>query len=130
MILSALLLALIGLAFTFFGAELAVFTGTGLSVTFQLFLQIMGALFFGFAMLNWMAKANVMGGIYNRPIAIANFAHFFIGGMALAKTVVQHPGVSYAVWALAILYALFALLFGVILFRNPTKKPRPFICNL
>jgi hypothetical protein len=122
MVFSAFLLALIGIAFTFFGAELAVFTGTGLSVTFQLLLQLLGALYFGFAMLNCMAKGAVMGGIYNRPIAIANFAHFFIGGMALVKAVINHPGISYAIWALAFLYTLFALLFGYVLFRNPVMK--------
>ena len=123
MALSALLLALVGLAFTFFGAELAVFTGTGLSVTFQLILQLLGALYVGFAMLNWMAKGSAIGGIYNRPIAIANFAHFFIGGMALLKVVFNHPGVSPAIWALALVYLLFAFLFGyIVFFRSPVTK--------
>ena len=45
--------------------------------------QILGALYFGFAMLNWTAKANLIGGIYSRPVAIGNFTHFLIGGLIL-----------------------------------------------
>ena len=117
---SAFFLALIGIGFSFFGAESAVFTGTGLSSTLQLILQILGALYFAFAMLNWMAKGSAIGGIYNRPIAIANFAHFFIGGLALLKAVIANPGLSYGIWVFAFIYALFAGLFGYLLFfRNP-----------
>ena len=35
-------------------------------------MQIVGALYFGFGMLNWMNKGRPIGGIYNRPVAIAN----------------------------------------------------------
>lgn len=119
---SAFFLALIGIGFTFFGAEIAVFTGTGLSKTFQLILQLLGALYFAFAMLNWMAKGITMGGIYNRPIAIANFTHFLMGSLALIKAVVSNPGLSYGIWGLAAVYAFFALVFGWILYRNPANK--------
>tara|TARA_R110000850_G_scaffold18873_9_gene57913 strand:+ start:969 stop:1307 length:339 start_codon:yes stop_codon:yes gene_type:complete len=42
-------------------------------------LQILGALYFGFGMLNWMNKGRPIGGIYNRPVAIANLSHCRIG---------------------------------------------------
>lgn len=35
-------------------------------------MQILGALYFAFAMLNWMNKKSPIGGIYNRPVAVAN----------------------------------------------------------
>ena len=44
-----------------------------------------------FAMLNWMAKGVIIGGIYSRPIVIANLAHFLIGDLELIKAVI-HPG--------------------------------------
>lgn len=113
---AAFLLAVIGISFSFFSAEIVAFTGIAISETYELVFQLLGALYFGFAMLNWMAKGSSIGGIYNRPIAIANFAHFFIGGMALLKAVISNPGHATALWLLAIAYALFALLFGYLLF--------------
>ena len=119
---SAVWLGLLGIGFTFFGAELAVFTGTGLSTTFTLLLQLLGALYLGFAMLNWMAQGAAIGGIYNRPAALANLAHFFIGGMALAKVLLANPGIDYAFYIMGLLYVVFALLFGWILFRSPVPQ--------
>lgn len=119
---SAFFMALIGAGFTFFGAEIAVFTGTGLSKTFQLILQLLGALYFAFAMLNWMARGTAIGGIYNRPVAIANFTHFLMGTLALAKTLISNPGLTSAIWALAGVYAFFAFLFGWLLYRTPVNK--------
>ena len=83
-------------------------------------LQISGALYFGFAMLNWTAKGNLIGGIYSRPVAIGNFTHFMIGGLALIKLAMKNPGLTY-VWIAAILYVIFALLFGWIFFTNPVS---------
>ena len=40
-------------------------------------------------MLNWMAKGTLIGGIYNKPIAIGNFTHFTIGGLALIKIITE-----------------------------------------
>lgn len=113
---AAFLLALIGIGLSFFSSEVVSFAGIAISKTSELVFQLLGALYFGFAMLNWMAKGSAIGGIYNRPIAIANFAHFFIGGMALIKALINHPGLSAFLWLLAMAYILFALFFGYLLF--------------
>jgi len=55
---------------------------------------LLGALYVDFAMLNWMVKGSLIGNIYNRPVAVANFTHFLVGGLALAKGVM---GSSYGV---------------------------------
>ena len=47
--------------------------------------QLAGALYVGFAMVNWMAKGNLLGGIYNRAVAMGNFADFGIGAIVLVK---------------------------------------------
>jgi len=31
-------------------------------------MQIIGSFYFAFAILNWMSKGSIIGGIYNRPI--------------------------------------------------------------
>lgn len=121
---SAVTLALIGFTLTFLPAEVSEHIGPGTSSKPPaLFLQILGALYFGFAMLNWMARQSVIGGIYNKPTAISNFAHFFIGAMALVKGV-TNSSLPYVFVLLAIWYSLFAVLFGIVTFRHPSTSQK------
>ncbi|WP_303310481.1 hypothetical protein [Hymenobacter sp. BT730] len=123
MTLSAAVLALAGLSLTFMPDEIARLCGISPAPAFTLLLQLLGALYFAFAMLNWMAKGSRIGGIYNRPIALANFAHFFIVALAFLKAVINTPQLPTALWLVAGVYGLFAVLFGLILFRHPLAEP-------
>ncbi len=116
MTISAVILGATGIVLTFVPQEVSRFFN--LAESTALLFQILGALYFGFAMLNWTAKANLIGGIYSRPVAIANFTHFLVGGLALIKWVLNNTNVSY-LWVGAILYLLLALLFAQVLFTNP-----------
>jgi hypothetical protein len=84
--------------------------------------QIIGGLYFGYSMLNWMTKESLIGGIYNRPIAIANFTHFLIAGLAIAKRLISSPELPKSLWAAGIVYVTFGLLFIIILFRHPINS--------
>lgn len=126
---SAVSLAVIGLCLTFLATETANYFQFPSTVIVSLFFQILGAFFFAFALLNWMAKGNVMGGIYNRPIAIANLAHFLIGGLALLKTLMKHPDLPLVIWVLAGIYGIFAVLFGIVFFRSPVGDKKSFVVN-
>lgn len=86
-----------------------------------LFVQLTGALYLGFAMMNWMAKAVLIGGIYARPLAVGNFSHFLIGALALLKYAYAVPNL-WIVWALAVIYSLLAILFGIVFFTHPLRK--------
>lgn len=121
---SAVLLALIGLFLTFLPNELILYIGIGNSKPLQLILQLLGALYFGFALLNWMAKGSIIGGIYNRPIALANFTHFLIGGLAVVKALLKDTTLPYTIWVLAFIYSTFAILFWLILYRQPTNTQK------
>ncbi|MEP6703464.1 MAG: hypothetical protein ABJB34_01540 [Acidobacteriota bacterium] len=66
------------------------------------FIQITGALYLGFAVMNWMAKTVFVGGIFARPLAIGYFSHFIIGALALLKYGFNSPS-FWAVWAAAII---------------------------
>ena len=70
MTLSAIILALIGISLNFFPKEILDYLELSVSDTLELLIQIIGSLYFAFAMLNWMSKGSIIGGIYNRPIAI------------------------------------------------------------
>jgi len=87
-------------------------------------MQIIGALFFAFGMLNWMTKASVIGGIYNRPIAVANFTHFLIAGLALTKGLIANPKLPFIIWVIGGFYFIFMILFGLILFRHPITETK------
>jgi hypothetical protein len=79
-----------------------------------------GALYLGFAMLNWMAQGNIIGGIYSRPVAIGNLAHFTIGALTLLKSVIagQH---SPEVMIGAAVYTTFAALFAHVAFAHSPR---------
>lgn len=119
MIICAVTLGVLGVVCLFLPQEIAAvfgFPDSG-SIAFQM----LGALFFGFAMINWIAKSNIIGGIYGRPIAMGNFAQFFIGALVLLKLLIKEPS-GIIILILSILYTVFAILFGLILFR-PAKLP-------
>ena len=120
MTISAVFLALAGISLTFFPNEIANQVGLGSEKPSQLLIQILGALYFGFAMLNWMAKGSIIGGIYNKPLVIANLSHFLIGGLALIKGLMR-GGIdrSPLFMILAGVYIIFAILFGILFVRHP-----------
>lgn len=118
---SAVVMGLLGLAASFLPKEILMNAGISPNEALILLVQIAGALYIGFAIMNWMAKAVLIGGIYAKPLAMGNFTHFFIAAIALLKAATHHASSPYW-WMAAIVYSLFALLFGKILFTSPLKK--------
>ena len=68
MTLSAMILALIGISIIFLPKEILEYLELSVSDTLELLMQIIGSFYFAFAILNWMSKGSIIGGIYNRPI--------------------------------------------------------------
>ena len=119
MIASAIFLGAMGVAASFLPVEILTFLDPGINRSLATVVQLLGAALLGFAMLNWMAKAAPAGGIYGRPIVTANLVHFTVGGIALAKLAAVGDLPAAAI-ALAALYVIFALCFGVVMFgRGP-----------
>lgn len=85
MIASALAMGAAGLAATFAPLELLGALKVAPSGPLPVLIQLLGALYIGFALANWTAKANVIGGIYSRPLSLANCVHFVAGALALLK---------------------------------------------
>jgi len=116
---SAAVMGITGIILSLFPQEFAAIFN--IAVTSIIFLQLLGGLYFGFGLLNWTAKGNLTGGIYSRPVAIGNLTHFVMGGLALLKFA-SHNNTSNWIWIAAILYLVFAILFGLVLFTNPVMK--------
>lgn len=119
---SSVFMGIVGIALSFMPNEVLKTLGQIPNSALTIILQITGALYFGFAMINWMAKAVLSGGIYSRPLNIGNFSHFFIAGLALVKTSLNSNTTSTYIFGLTIIYVLFAVLFGYVLFTHPIKK--------
>ena len=121
MIASAAVLAALGLLLSFAPEETLAFLGHPSTGTVPILLQLAGALYLGFALMNWTAKGSVLGGIYGRAVLLGNFLHFTMGALALLTAVIA-PGHGAILWALTGIYAVFALLFGRMLFTHPAKQ--------
>lgn len=116
---SAILLALTGLSATFFPHELLTWFQIPANGHLSVLIQVLGALYLGFAILNWSAKGSTVGGIYNRPLTLGNGLHFFAAGMAMLKgAMTQQP----EFWIPSILSLLFAALFFWIMFTHPLTE--------
>ena len=118
---SALLLVFLGVLLSFLPAEIASVMGLSHDLATQMALQLLGAVYFGFGMLNYMNKRAVVGGIYGRPLVVGNFSHFLIAALALLKA--QDLLSTYPwLWALAIAFGLLAVAFGRLLFVQPAHS--------
>lgn len=120
MILSSAFMGILGIALTFLPQELAGVLGLSGPGFEKVVLQLLGALYFSFSMVNWTAKANLIGGIYSRPVAIGNLVHFTVGALALIKNVAADT--SAILIGLTFFYSVFAVAFGIVFFRHPVKK--------
>ncbi|HEX4936672.1 MAG TPA: hypothetical protein VFV33_26000 [Gemmatimonadaceae bacterium] len=113
---SALVMGAAGIAGLFMPEELLRWTGTDSGAIARTLVQVLAALYFAFAMVNWTARGSLIGGIYNRPVALGNLTHFVIGALTLVQAAVSGDG---AVVTLAVVYAVFAVAFSVVFFRSP-----------
>ena len=118
---SAIVLGLTGIAMTFIPDVVSTTLGAGSDKTSVLLIQVLGGLYFGFAMLNWMRKEALLGGIYNRPIVMANMSHFLVAGIAIVKAIMVDRDLHIAIWVFGFFYIVFAVLFSLILYRHPVE---------
>ena len=87
MMLSAVFLAVLGFATSYAPDKVLGMHGTVPDNATLLLIQMMGALYLGFAILNWTARGAIIGGIYARPLALGNFLHFAMVAVMLSASV-------------------------------------------
>lgn len=73
-----------------------------------------------FAMLNWLQRRSTIGGIYPRPLTVANLAHTMPARLALGRFGLGRPFEPLALPAL-VAYAALAVAFGLKLFTTPAS---------
>ncbi len=115
---SSIFMGVLGVGAIFMPQEILAYGAAQSGVAGLAVIQITGALYFGFAMLNWTAQANLIGGIYGRPVAIGNLTHFLVAALAILKIALA-GGHSILIIAGACIYTVFAILFALVVFRHP-----------
>ena len=119
--MSAVFLAILGVGAIFLPQETLAYLDAPQPGALPVLVELLGAHSLACALLNWMAKDSLIGGVYNRPVAMGNLGHFGIGTIVLLKGAVggQTPG---SIWLVCGGYALLAGWFGAItFFGSPVK---------
>ena len=120
MTVSAFFLEIIGIFLSFLPKEIINYLNINSNVITILLFQLLGALYLGFGILNWMLKGNRIGGIYNRPVLIGNLMHFLVGAIALIKIVTSIQAHSEIIIFLMIVYSTLSISFAILFKSNPT----------
>lgn len=84
--------------------------------------QLLSAPLLGLSALNWLSRGSPVGGIYGRPLLIANLIHFIVGSLVLLRPMVFLRLAAFAPWVLFGLYVVFAVLFALLLLRKPATS--------
>ena len=118
-IASALFLLVVGLLLSFVSMELLEWTTGNVDQSAVVACQLMGAAYRGFAFMNWMSRGATVGGIYGRPLTMANFLHFTMAGITLLKLALAAPTLPLV--ALGGIFAVFAAWFALVVFTPPAS---------
>ncbi|RZK56339.1 MAG: hypothetical protein EOO91_12325 [Pedobacter sp.] len=117
MTVSSITMLVIGVVCSFLPNEILKSIGVDDAGILPLIIQILGAIYFGFGFLNWTAKANLIGGIYSRPVAIGNLIHYVVSSLAMIKFFMAHTDMKFLLVPIAI-YLIFSILFGKVVFGS------------
>ena len=82
---------------------------------------VLASALLGLGALTWLARSQLLGGIYGRPVVSANATFYFIAAIELLK-VAGRREVSAALWVVAILVTAFACVYGWLLLRGPFER--------
>ena len=80
--------------------------------------QLLGAAWLAVAALNWLQRAAVLGGIYGRPVVLANVALYVISALSLLRTLLGGTAPR-ALWLALAPAAALAVAYGALLLRGP-----------
>jgi hypothetical protein len=120
---SAVYLSLVGATFLFAADKMLpliipAFPRSGLFLG-----QLLGAAWLAMAALNWNHRAQMLGGIYSRPMVFANALMFTISALGVLSAATA-PGASPWLWAIVIPCAVFAVVFFAMMLRGPFDSLR------
>ena len=83
--------------------------------------QLLAAALLALAALDWLSRRALLGGIYGRPVVLANAAFYFIAAMSLLRHVLGRDA-PVAIRAVAVPVAILAAVYGWLLLRGPAER--------
>lgn len=86
--------------------------------------QLLAASWLALAALNWHHRSALLGGIYGRPVVFTNLILYFVMATSVAKPLLRAE-VSTTLWIVAGPAAVFAVAYGLLLFRGPFDELHP-----
>jgi hypothetical protein len=116
---SAAILGLLGLVALFLPVEMA--RAAGWEARSGLAIQVAAGGLLAVATLNWMGRTAVYGGIYGRPIVLANVALGTVAGLSLGRFALSTPSALWA-WLGTLLFLAQAVAFGYVMRMGPWKE--------
>lgn len=115
---AAIFLGLAGAACLFLPDEVLKLYNPSTVNTQGFLIQILGGCFLSLALLDWISKHAMLGGIYGRPVVGTNYVQFVIGSLIMAKAAISQSS-SVFIWLTLAVYVLFAIAFSLIMFGKP-----------
>jgi len=80
--------------------------------------QLLAAAWLGIAALNWLQRHALLGGIYGRPVVMANAALYFVSALSLLRALAE-GGSAPGLWFACVLSSLLAAAYVTLLLRGP-----------
>ncbi len=118
---SAALLAFCGLSLLFLADEILPRHLPGYPPGEFWFGQLLAAACLAMAVLNWLSRHTLLGGIYGRPVVAANATGFFIAAITLLKPSLAGE-FRPAGWLLTIPVTALAVAHAWLMFRGPFER--------
>lgn len=121
--ISSMIYLLFGLVISFLPQETGRIFGTASQYGMDLLLmKVIGALFFGLGLINFMSRSSIIGGIYGRPITLGNVMVSLIISGQFVKFNISQDGVGGHLWVVAIIFILITLSFIYLFFKTPATE--------
>lgn len=80
--------------------------------------QLLGAAWLGVSALNWLQRTALLGGIYGRPVVLANLTLYFISALSMLRALLRGAA-PLALWMALVPLAVLAAIYGALLLRGP-----------
>jgi hypothetical protein len=80
--------------------------------------SLIAAGWLGMASLNWFQRSALLGGIYGRPIVLANFAFYLVTATGLVRPLLSRAAVPW-LWVVAAPASVLAVVYAALMFRGP-----------
>lgn len=122
LVASTIFNGMVGLLTSFLPQELLQRNGLSPSPINILLVQLLSAFYLGIAMINYLSKDAIIGGIYNRPILMGNIAYHGITSVILVKYILSQDTFSTTFITLTVVYCALSLGFLKLFFVVPSKQ--------